>query len=120
METSLPPGRTARIAGALYLAVVVLSIFALGTLGGTVEPGDPLGTARNLAGAAAQFRLAVVANLVATLCYIAVVGLLNELLRPVQPGISRLAVLFGLGGCIIGAATAALQLGAPALVGALD
>jgi hypothetical protein len=116
MDMSLPPARIARLAGALYLVVVVLSIFALGRLGGTVEPGDPAGTARNLSSAAGEFRVAVVANLVATLCYIGVIGLLNELLRPVQPGVSRVAVLFGLGGCIIGASTAALQLAAPGLV----
>ena len=115
MEGSLSPVATARIAGALYLAVVALSIFALGAVGGTIEAGDPAATAANLAAGAAEFRVAVVANLVATLCYIAVVGLLNELLRPVQPGISRIAVLFGLGGCIVGAATAALQLGAALL-----
>jgi hypothetical protein len=74
----------------------------------------------NLAAGAAEFRLAVVAILVATLCYIAVVGLLNELLKPVQPGISRLAVLFGLSGCVIGATTAALQLTAPAMLSVAD
>ncbi len=118
MERSLPPQRTARMAGALYLAVVVLSIYALGAVAGVVEAGDPAGTAGNLLGAEGGFRLAVVANLVATLCYIGVVGLLNELLRPVQPGASRIAVLFGLGGCIVGASTAALQLAAPGLAGA--
>jgi hypothetical protein len=100
------------------MVVVALSIFALGAVAGVVESGDPTGTARNLASDPAGFRLAVVANLVAGICYIAVVGLLNELLKPVQPGISRIAVLFGLGGCVIGAGTAALQLAAPgALMG---
>jgi hypothetical protein len=117
--TNLSPSKAARLAGGLYLAVVVLSVFALFSIQGLVASGDPLATARNLSGAAAEFRVAVVANLLATLCYIAVVGLLNELLKPVQPAVSRLAVLFGLGGCIVGAATAALQLAAPAsLVGA--
>ena len=115
MERSLPPVRTARIAGALYLAVVLLSIYALGALGGLVEAGDPAATTRNVASEPGRLRLAVVANLLATLCYIGVVGLLNELLKPVQPGISRLAVLFGIGGCIVSASTAALQLAAPAL-----
>lgn len=116
MPGGLPPARTARLAGALYLAVVLLSIFALARAGAIVDVGDPAATARNVARAAGEFRLAVVANLVATLCYIAVVGLLNELLRPVQAGVSRLAVLFGVGGCILGAAAAALQLAAPAML----
>jgi hypothetical protein len=120
MDRGLPPGATARTAGALYLAVVALSIFALGAVQGLIEPDDPIRTSSNLAAGAAEFRIAVVANLVATLCYIAVVGLLNELLRPVQPGISRLAVLFGLSGCVIGATTAALQLTAPALLSVAD
>ena len=113
---SLPPNLTARTAGALYLAVVVLSIYALGAVGGVIDAGDPAATARNLAARVSEFRLAVVANLVAGLCYIAVVGLLNELLKAVQPAISRLAVLFGLGGCVIGAGTAALQLTAPTVL----
>jgi hypothetical protein len=98
------------------MVVVVLSIFALGAVAGVVESGDPTGTARNLASDPAGFRIAVVANLVAGICYIAVVGLLNELLKPVQPGTSRIAVLFGLGGCVIGAGTAALQLAAPGVL----
>lgn len=112
------PQTIARIAGALYLAVVVLSIYALSVISGLSVRGDAVATAGNLARDAAQFRLAVVANLVATLCYIGVVGLLNELLKPVHPGLSRLAVLFGLAGCVIGAMTAALQMTAPALIGA--
>ena len=112
----LPPGTTARLAGALYLAVVVLSIFALGAIGGMVVPANPTATATNLSSGAEQFRLATVANLVATLCYIGVVGLLNELLKPVQPGISRIAVLFGLSGCIVSASVAGFQLAAPALL----
>lgn len=120
MASTLPPVKTARIAGGLYMVVVVLSIFALGAVAGVVESGDPTGTARNLASDPAGFRLAVVANLVAGICYMAVVGLLNELLKPVHPGISRLAVLFGLGGCVIGAGTAALQLAAPAVLSGFD
>lgn len=116
MQRTLPPATIARTAGALYLAVVVLSIFALGAIRGIIEPADPIATATNLSNAADQFRLATVANLIATLCYIGVIGLLNELLRPVQPGISRLAVLFGLSGCIVAASTAGLQLTAPALL----
>lgn len=115
MPGGIPPSATARVAGAFYLVVVVLSIFALGAVQGLVDPADPVRTSRNLAARAAEFRLGVVANLVATLCYIVVVGLLNELLRAVQPAISRLAVLFGLSGCIIGATTAALQLTPSAL-----
>jgi hypothetical protein len=114
-EAGLPPNATARTAGALYLMVVILSVFALGSISGTMVPNDPVATSRNVAADAAGFRLAHVANLLAALCYVGVVGLLNELLRPVQPGISRLAVLFGVGGCILGAATAALQLAAPSM-----
>lgn len=111
----LRPHHTARLAGALYLAVVILSIFALTKTGGIVDPQDPTATSRNLLAGAVQYRVATVALLLATLCYIAVVGLLNELLRTVQPGTSRIAVLFGLAGCIIGALTATLQLTAVAL-----
>lgn len=111
----LKPRHTARLAGALYLVVVILSIFALMKIGGIVDQQDPSATSRNLSASAAQYRIAAVALLLATLCYVAVVGLLNELLRPVQPGTSRIAVLFGLAGCIVGASTATLQLTAVAI-----
>lgn len=114
-QVGLRPDQTARLAGALYLAVVVLSIFALSKIGGIVDPQNPSATSRNLSVGAAQYRIAAVALLLATFCYVAVVGLLNELLTPVQPGTSRIAVLFGLAGCIIGASTATLQLTAAAL-----
>jgi uncharacterized protein DUF4386 len=113
-DGSFSPDKTARLAGALYLAVVVLSIYALASIGGIIEANDPISTSSNLLRVAPEFRLAVVANLVATLCYIGVVGLLNELLRPAGPGISRIAVLFGVAGCVIGASAAILQLTAPA------
>lgn len=111
------PQSIARTAGTLYLVVVVLSIYALSVVSGITVRGDAAATAGNLTRDAVSFRAAMVGNLVATLCYVGVVGLLNELLKPVYPGISRLAVLFGLGGCVIGAMIAALQLAAPALIG---
>jgi hypothetical protein len=111
------PQSIARIAGALYLVVVALSIYALTVVSGITVRGDAAATAGNLIRDAVSFRAALVGNLVAGLCYVGVVGLLNELLKPVHPGISRLAVLFGLGGCVIGAMTVALQLGAPAMIG---
>ena len=117
VTTMAAPQAVARTAGALYLVVVVLSIYALTVVSGVTVGGDAAATASNLARDSAQFRLAVVANLVATLCYIGVVGLLNELMRPVQSGVSRLAVLFGLAGCVIGAMTTAVQMTAPALIG---
>ena len=78
--------------------------------------GIPAATVANLARENGQFHIAVVANLVATLCHIGVAGLLDELMRPVHRVISRVAVLFGLAGCVMGALTVVLELAGPALI----
>lgn len=115
MDTRVSPQRVARGAGALYLIVVVFSVYALTVVSSIVAASDPATTVANLTREAGRFRVAVVANLIATLCYIGVVGLLNELMRPVHAGISRIAMLFGLAGCMMGALTVVLELSGTAM-----
>jgi hypothetical protein len=73
--------RTARMAGAAYLGTMVFGTLAL--------------FFRNGAG--------IAVNLVASACYVVVVGLFYVLFKPVNTGISTLAAVFGLSGCAAGA-----------------
>jgi uncharacterized protein DUF4386 len=76
------PGLKARIAGVFYLLTFVTGALALS-----------LTTGRD------------VANLAATVCYVAVAVLFFDLFRPVDKNISLLALFFGLLGCAFGALT---------------
>src|SRR5262245_64072532 len=74
------PLRYARVAGIFYLLTIVT---------GTI--------------AAMASTIGVVANLVATACYVAVTVLFYWMFRPVGAGLSLLAAIFGLVGCLFGA-----------------
>lgn len=74
------PRLKARIAGAFYLLVFVTGAYLLVFVGGRL-----------------------VANLVATACYIAVTLLFYDLLKPVGRSLSLLAAFFSLLGCAFGA-----------------
>src|SRR5262245_35580130 len=69
----------ARIAGVFYLLTFVTGILAA------------LPTAAKFA-----------ANLIATVCYVAVTVLFYGLFRPVNPGVSLVAALVSLAGCVVG------------------
>ena len=77
-ETS--PGFKARIAGVFYLLTFLTGVFSLVFVGGRL-----------------------VANLVATACYIAVTLLFYDIFKPVSRGLSLLTAFFGLVGCVFGA-----------------
>src|ERR1041384_5576678 len=73
------PRAKARIAGVFYLGTFLTGILALA-----------LGNGR------------VVANVLASLCYIAVTLLFYDLFKPVNQKLSLLAAFFSLAGCVIG------------------
>jgi len=77
------PRRTARIAGVFYILTIVTGALSLVFVSGRL-----------------------VVNLVATACYIAVTLLFYRLFKPVNKGVSLLAMIVGLAGCTIGALTA--------------
>jgi hypothetical protein len=70
------PGLKARIAGVFYLLTFITGIYALVFVSGRL-----------------------VANLIATVCYVAVTLLFYDLFKPVNKGVSLLAAFFGLVGC---------------------
>lgn len=95
--TEASPGALARLAGLLYLVVIVCAGFAEGYVrSGLLVPGDAAATAENIRAAEGLFRLGFSADLVAFLCDVAIAGLLYVLLAPVSRTLSLLAAWFRL------------------------
>lgn len=89
--------RTARVAGVLYLVVIVCAGFAEGYIRtGLIVPGDAAATADNIASAEGLYRVGFASDLVAFLCDVAISVLLYVLLRPVSKTLSLLAAAFRL------------------------
>jgi hypothetical protein len=103
-ETS--PRLKARIAGLLYLIVIVAGIFAeILVRGRLVVSGDAAATAHNILAHEQLFRWGFAAELIAGLCVMPLVMLLYELFKVVNKAVALLAVFFSLvGGSIEGAA----------------
>jgi len=113
-ETS--PRLKARIAGAFYLAVILLGVFAeLFARGSIIISGDAAATARNIVAHEPLWRLGLAADLVAGACYAAVTVLLYELLKPVNRSLSLLAAVFSFVGVSVGAVSDLIQI-APLVV----
>jgi hypothetical protein len=110
------PESTARLAGALWLIVIVVSIVALlVNPPGRASVNAAETAARVLAGET-SYRLAFALLLVGSLCYLGVTALLYELLRPVNGSIALFGALASLAGLTIGAATSVNQLNALGLL----
>ena len=107
----------ARAAGFFWLMTILTSMFAFLAGGKFVVAGDAGTTAANLLAHEPSYRWAFVANLIATLCYLAVTLLVYALLKPVNRDISLLAAFFSLTGCAIGAVSCLLFLAPLALLG---
>lgn len=91
------PQRCARIAGALYVAIIVLGIGSEAFLrAGFLVPGDPAATAANIVAAETRFRLGVAADLIMAHCDVALAVLLFMLLRPAGSVLAGLATAFRL------------------------
>ena len=87
----------ARIAGVLYLIIIVCAGFSEGYVRATlVVPDDPSATVANILESELLFRLGFVGDLVAFLCDAAVAVLFYVLLRPVDRTLSLLAASFRL------------------------
>jgi hypothetical protein len=80
----LPPKTLARIAGPLYLLLIVAAAFALSVRSGIVEPDAAAATADNIRAAATQFRVSFVVDLTANLIFLLTAMALYLLLRHVH------------------------------------
>jgi hypothetical protein len=86
---------TARVAGLLYLLVVVFGVFALMVVRpALIVPGDAAATARNIAASESFFRLGLVSELVMYTCFLFLPLPLYALLKPVHKNLALLMVLF--------------------------
>ncbi len=98
-----PPGRagealvSARLAGALYLTIVALGIFAeVAVRSSLIVDGDAAATAANIRDSEWLFRAGFAADLVVFLCDVALAVVLFLLFRPVSRTLSLLAAAFRL------------------------
>lgn len=95
LETS--PRVVARIAGALYLTIIVTAAFAeIFVRGKLVVRADAAATAANILAHESLYRLGGAADLINLLCDTALALLFYELLKPVSPLLSMLAAFFRL------------------------
>jgi hypothetical protein len=111
------PRLNARIAGALYLFVVVASTFALVTMSGLTVRGDPAATAANIVESEQTYRLGIAATLLSAIAYTAVVAILYVLFRPVNRTLAIVSAFIGLAGCAVSATFLVNQLSLLSLLG---
>ena len=86
----------ARTGGALYLAIIVLGVFAEGYVTNTLVVSDPATTAHNILAAPQLWRFGVTADFIVVLCAVPLLWIEYLLLRPVNKQLVLLAVLFNL------------------------
>jgi hypothetical protein len=87
--------RTARLAGALYLLMAALGVFAhLGVRAGVHAPGDAAATAQNIVANPSLFRLALVADIAMATLFVGVGLVLHRLRRHVDRHAAGAMVVF--------------------------
>lgn len=111
------PSLTARIAGALWLTVIVTGLSAFMIRSPLILRGDAAATAANILASESLYRVAFVFDLIAGICYLGVTVLLYRLLRGVSRSVSLLAAFFGLAGVVIGSVTALNDLATLSVLG---
>jgi hypothetical protein len=89
------PRLVARIAGGLYLIVIVLGFFAIGFVPAvTVVPGDAAATAHNILTHELLYRLGLVAHVIILVCNIPLALIFYYLFRVVNRSIALLMLFF--------------------------
>jgi hypothetical protein len=107
----------ARGAGVFWLMTILTSLFAFLLGGRFIVSGNSATTAANVLAHEPLYRLGFVANLIATVCYLAATLLVYVLLKPVNRSLSLLAAFFSLVGCAIGAVSCLFYLAPLAVIG---
>ena len=97
LATTRSPQRYARIAGILYLVIIVAGIAGeLFLRGPLVVSGDAAATAANIRASMPLWRLSIAGDLLMHMCDVGVMLAFYVLLRPVSRNLAMLAVLFNL------------------------
>ncbi|MBA7524356.1 hypothetical protein ES705_16493 [subsurface metagenome] len=90
--------KAARIAGLLYLIVIVSGVFAQLVRQSLIVPGDAAATAHNILASESLFRLGFVSDLIQSTCWLLLPFALYVLLKPVNKNFASIMVLFVLAG----------------------
>jgi hypothetical protein len=115
------PSVVARLAGVLYLGIIVLGIWSeLAVRAPLAVPGDPAATLTNIREAAALLRLSLAADTLMAVFDVALAVLLFVLLRPVDPLLALMAMAFRLIQAAVIGATLLNQQAALLVLGAGD
>jgi hypothetical protein len=91
------PQFSARLAGVLYLAIILLGIFGeMGVRAALVVSGDATATANGIENSQSLWRTGIVSDLLMHVCDVPVAVLLYLLLKPVSKSIAMFATCFAL------------------------
>jgi hypothetical protein len=108
----LSPRLRARLAGGLWVLVILLGVFAEMFVRATlIVRGDPAASAAAILANEQLFRLSFVADLVGAGAYVAATFLVYDLMKPVNRIVSLFSMLLGLAGSVIMIANLANLLG---------
>ncbi|MHC4104233.1 MAG: DUF4386 domain-containing protein [Planctomycetota bacterium] len=89
--------KIARIAGLLYLIIIVSGIFSeMFVRSNLIVPGDATATANNILASESLFRIGFASDLIMVMCDIGVALAFYVLLKPVNKGLALLAAFFRL------------------------
>src|SRR4051812_15110250 len=110
------PETNARLAGALWLIVIVVSIASIFVNPSIDHGGSVAQAAAGVLAAETPYRLAFALLFFGSLCYLGVTALLYELLRPVDKSVAIFGAFASLAGITIGAASAVNELTALGLL----
>jgi hypothetical protein len=100
----------ARMAGFFWLMTIITGMFGFVAGGRFIVAGDAATTAANIINHESLYRVAFIANLLATACYLVVTVFVYQLLRPVNRTVAAFVVFFSLMGCAVGLVTSLLLL----------
>src|SRR4051812_46229254 len=96
-STETSPQVYARIAGVLYLVLILVGMFAvLFVRDKLIVSGDPTATANNMMASPLLWRMGIVADLVMHVLDVPIMLIIYILLKPVNREITLLVVLFNL------------------------
>ena len=97
MNTNSPLRKIARIAGVLYLVIIMAGLFAeMAVRSNLIVPGDPAATAENIMTSESLFRMGFVSDLAMIMADVGIALLFYVLLKPVSNVLALMAAFFRL------------------------
>lgn len=84
---------SARLAGALYLAIAVCGAFSMGFVSAQIPASDPATSVANLLAHPGLFKMGVLADSAVILCELAVTAILYQMFRHLSPTVAMLALI---------------------------